>query len=198
MNTEPFPKDRGPKSSVQCGYPGCAASSGGKHFCAAHRQQYATIRNAFAAVDKTDRPDLLNCAFVYIIGSDYFEPVKIGLSESPVRRLTALQTCNPFPLRIRQAFLARPAEVAFLEWHTHTTLMDMGFWVSGEWFDLDSADAAAVVAKCAERFDVPARSVLDVADSWAAMGSVPADFASGGWAKFRDMVFGVRAAILRP
>jgi hypothetical protein len=71
--------------------------------------------------------------FVYAIEAGDF--IKIGVAEDPERRLRALQTASPLPLRLLDARPFRTSARAFVvEWVIHDELTCNGQLQQGEWF----------------------------------------------------------------
>lgn len=94
----------------------------------------------------------MNC-HVYIIcrivNGQLSQPVKIGVSVSPVARLRELQTGSPHSLIIVRAFRCPSKAVAHeIERDMHKRLSDV--CESGEWFNVDPIMAVAFLAMAAE------------------------------------------------
>lgn len=67
---------------------------------------------------------------LYVIGSDEFDPVKIGVTSNVFNRVTQLQAGNPFLLKV---FLQVDHDRAFLlEKYIHQSLKEHN--LRGEWF----------------------------------------------------------------
>lgn len=73
---------------------------------------------------------------LYVIGPNNGGPFKVGISQSPSKRLSAVQTGHPFPLVMH--FCSDPADnAAELESLMHDMLAR--YHTAGEWFDCDMA-----------------------------------------------------------
>lgn len=85
---------------------------------------------------------------IYVVGRES-GPVKIGISNSVMKRIASLQTGCPFKLRLLAAFSARNREHArdhearFIRRHDH-------FRLEGEWFSCDSDYAIDQIATALE------------------------------------------------
>lgn len=87
---------------------------------------------------------------IYVIGAPEMAYVKVGRAKTVRTRFEQMQTGMPYRLRIFGAiFMPKWASVV-VEWEAHQALTEMGFHFRGEWFDIDPADALAVVSKCAD------------------------------------------------
>lgn len=152
-----------PAESInRCAYINCDAPLSRMSYCAKHAEKYDAVHKRFLERAKDDRPAVTDLEYIYVIGSDQFDPVKIGISSAPINRCASLQIGNPFPLRIMQAYLLSKNESTFLEWNIHVVLKGMGFGVSGEWFDLTADEAMAVIQKCAQNLQITIRTPFDV------------------------------------
>jgi|HubBroStandDraft_6_1064221.scaffolds.fasta_scaffold09760_5 hypothetical protein len=78
-------------------------------------------------------------AYVYVITSGQFQ--KIGFSNDPQNRLSALKTGSPFPLEVGFKLLCANADA--VERRAHFALRFRR--CNGEWFDVSFADAVEVV-----------------------------------------------------
>jgi len=79
---------------------------------------------------------LPNCC-VYVIAPIDGWPCKIGISASPHKRVSALQTASWKQLRVYwSAHLPSAAEARALEAKAHAVLTERNLWLHGEWFDL--------------------------------------------------------------
>ena len=174
------------QSTDKCEYLGCQNQAVSPPYCGLHTRKFNEIRYNFlqrgrSATLLTD----LEC--IYVIGSDYFEPVKIGRASDPLSRLRSLQIGNPFKLKLLAAYFMAKHESAYLEWRCHHILKGMGFGVSGEWFDLDVDDAHAVIDKCAMKEGIIVRTPHQVLSSRADY-ELCADFSESGLSRFYDRV----------
>lgn len=79
---------------------------------------------------------------LYVFGSDADKHVRIGVSRDPAKRLSSMQTGNPYKLKI---LLLHPADDPALEADVHRHLAL--FRVNGEWFDFGAADPVVMVEK---------------------------------------------------
>lgn len=82
---------------------------------------------------------------VYIVGSVYGKPLKIGVAKNPIWRLRSLQSGNPVQLFIHRVFWAKGgAEAAYeVEQTAHRQSSTNSTRLVGEWFMLDLATASA-------------------------------------------------------
>lgn len=179
---------------AKCAYLQCGRNTLSGKYCKYHARRYKEIHEDFRSRNAADYSQHHEFECVYVIGSDFFEPVKIGRSAAPIKRLADMQVGNPFRLKLRGAFLMTRVETVFLEWMVHSELDGMGFSVSGEWFELGTEDTLAVIAKCAKNAGIilrtPSESLALIANSAAPY--VPDD----GWLAFRDRL-GQMAKVLR-
>lgn len=76
--------------------------------------------------------------FVYAIRAGDSSHIKIGYSQSPVRRLATLQSGSPLPLKL----VATVKGDRFIEEHVHTAFGGCMTRLSGEWFDCPLSDPA--------------------------------------------------------
>lgn len=101
---------------------------------------------------------------LYMIAPTDVGPTKLGVSGNLQVRTMALQTGSWLPLKIygfRLAMFKKGAgqyesirtefyaAALAVETTTHQTLRDLGFGMSGEWFDVSPAEALLVMKKCA-------------------------------------------------
>lgn len=87
--------------------------------------------------------------YIYLIGSPVIRQVKIGLSDAPTRRATALQTGSPVPLLVILAIpggpvLERKLHDYFKAYRTH-----------GEWFDFGDENPVTLVVSAATLMGYP-------------------------------------------
>ena len=82
----------------------------------------------------------------FIHGGEY---VKIGIAFNPKKRLTELQTSNPFSLILLRAFKVMDARAIERSLHSHYAAS----CVRGEWFKLSDKDIERIMS---------ARSIVDV------------------------------------
>lgn len=195
MDELTIPEKAVTQSRAKCAYPSCKNRATHTNYCISHTEQYLSIRRAFDLQKRNPEFKPHESEFVYIIGSDYFEPVKIGRSQSPMKRMHQMQCGNPYPLKIRQAFVMTPAESVFLEWNTHMTLTDMGFHVSGEWFDIGIDDASAVIEKCAGNFGIPARTCCQAIRIYKSNGMPGGFFEEPKWPAFLRKIEAISAVV---
>jgi hypothetical protein len=77
---------------------------------------------------------------LYVIGTDWHDDLKIGVSSDPVSRLNAFNEMHP---RLLELLLTRPLEDAFsVEAHVHRCLDHAR--LNGEWFDGTLLSEAAI------------------------------------------------------
>jgi len=146
----------------RCAYMECARNATEGKYCEHHDKRYRKILAGFRSRQLRETVGHRDNEYIYVIGSDFFEPVKIGRSVSPLKRVTDMQTGNPYKLKVFHAFLMTKAETLFLEWNVHVELYGMGFGISGEWFDLGKDDAEAVIRKCATNTGVTVWTPVDM------------------------------------
>lgn len=115
---------------------------------------------------------------LYLIAPTDDGPTKVGVSGNLQARILALQIGSWLPLQIygfRLAMFKRGASrypsirtefysaAMAVETTTHQTLRDLGFGMSGEWFDVSPAEALLVMKKCAAIRDAGVLGVEDLA-----------------------------------
>lgn len=95
---------------------------------------------------------------VYVIGSEFGPPLKIGFSRKPAARLWDLRIASPTELKLYLVcWLARKDQAIALERRCHQILRESGRHLRGEWFNLMPTEAAKVI-DCAS-IDVDCRLV---------------------------------------
>lgn len=102
--------------------------------------------------------------FIYVIATVTTDdaiigPVKIGITDNPCRRLSAIQTSCPLKIGIAIAFRFPDREVArAIESSVHNFLDDWNF--IGEWFEISPSDAMRslriVISKSIPTYDFDA------------------------------------------
>jgi hypothetical protein len=85
---------------------------------------------------------------VYIISEgDAGPPVKIGVANNPLSRISELQTGNPRKLRLARAWNMATRDGAFaVERAVLSQLSDRR--LSGEWVDATESEVAALIVNC--------------------------------------------------
>jgi hypothetical protein len=83
-------------------------------------------------LDAQDNQGTSKSGFVYLIRLQKTQIYKIGKADDPERRLSGLQTANPFELNLLYSFKADNVFVAERELHRVLDHIRMG----GEWFKL--------------------------------------------------------------
>ena len=74
-------------------------------------------------------------SYIYAIGSEHFEAVKIGYSSNPKGRLYALQNANPFKLSLFGVWGPwKKSQIKYVESIVHNLFNDKR--LRGEWFDV--------------------------------------------------------------
>jgi hypothetical protein len=112
-----------------------------------HRQRQAFSRSFLRAVHHWNGA---NDKGVYVVGAPGF-PVKIGIAKDVERRLPAIQTGCPAPLKVYLFQDGLPSGAARqIEKMAHRILHDRR--MAGEWFDVDWREARALVQKLAARY----------------------------------------------
>lgn len=97
--------------------------------------------------------------FLYVIGRPE-GPIKVGISSKPDKRVSSIQNGCPFPVEVhhRRKFYsreeARAAEAGFHKAHADRRL-------KGEWFDMQSAVAIALIEASFEEYDRRRRAFID-------------------------------------
>lgn len=74
-------------------------------------------------------------SYIYAIGSDHFNFVKIGYSSNPKNRLWGLQNANPYKLKLLSVWGPwKASQIRQVEETIHNMYHEKR--VSGEWFDV--------------------------------------------------------------
>ena len=97
-----------------------------------------------------------NCT-VYVITTDGDWPCKIGMSQSPYKRIRSLQTASWKQLYVHKCFITKTRkDAALLEAEIHARLGADGAWMCGEWFDSRAKQAADLVefVACVEGIEI--------------------------------------------
>ena len=89
--------------------------------------------------------------YVYVIGFDEAEIVKIGSAISIGMRLTQLQGGCPFELKLLAAVSIYEAQPLLVEFAAHSIAREMGAHIRGEWFELSVNDALRCIIDAAKR-----------------------------------------------
>ena len=77
-------------------------------------------------------------SYIYAIGSEDFNPIKIGYSRSPKSRLWSLQNANPYKLTLLGVWGPwKRTEIHYVESVVHNIFKDKR--LRGEWFDVSIA-----------------------------------------------------------
>lgn len=85
--------------------------------------------------------------YVYIVGFDEADVVKIGCARCPATRLLELQVGCPFELKIHALVSIHEGDRFVIEGAAHKLAKDAR--IRGEWFELSVDEAIAVVIKAA-------------------------------------------------
>lgn len=85
--------------------------------------------------------------FIYIIGMENSNAVKIGVASNPESRLRQLQSGNPYRLQLIQTFKATEAKERFL----HARFRE--YKLIGEWFDFGKQNPIELVTDGLVNYD---------------------------------------------
>ena len=134
-----------------CHLPGCevATADPAVFFCDAH-QRLNQLSNALYAQGHIYPEARRSLTAVYLVGSRKAGAVKIGVADSVMDRVAALQTASPVKIEIFGAIYTLRDHAFKIERACHDKLREFGFHLSGEWFDAEPEDAYKVIAKMAD------------------------------------------------
>jgi hypothetical protein len=85
--------------------------------------------------------------YVYVVGFDEPNIVKIGSATCPTSRLSELQVGNPFELQLKALVSIYEGNPTSVEFAAHRLAAE--FRIRGEWFELDAGDAVLCILKAA-------------------------------------------------
>lgn len=139
----------------------------------ARLSDYKNISDVPMFARSTFDPDSIG--YLYVIGLDGTDIVKIGSATAPTVRLKELQCANPFPLYLRAAVSVYDGNLAKLEFAAHRLAKD--YWVRGEWFNTGVDNALAFIIKAARNskvrigpasfaYEAVSAAMDEQADSW--------------------------------
>ena len=82
---------------------------------------------------------MIPVSYIYAIGSEHFDAVKIGYSSNPKGRLYSLQNANPYKLSLFGIWGPwKRTEINYVESLVHDLFKDKR--LRGEWFDVTIDD----------------------------------------------------------
>jgi len=97
---------------------------------------------------------------IYIISEGPRGPVKIGIAESIINRMIAIQMCNPRPLRLIAAFVPIDVPARQVEKKIHRSLKT--YRILGEWFDLAEETAIKMTREIIGGHNIEAAEVKNL------------------------------------
>lgn len=104
---------------------------------------------------------------LYVIGSDEFDPVKIGVTSNVHSRVTQLQAGNPFLLKV--LFQVDHDRDYLLESYVHKALKE--YSIRGEWFLIssDKGKTLELIRQLVTQFQTPVQTSRRYGD-WTVRG----------------------------
>lgn len=103
--------------------------------------------------------DAESLGYVYVIGFDEAEIVKIGSARSVGSRLSSLQGGSPFELKLLAAVSVYSDEPHHVEFAAHKLACE--FRIRGEWFELGVDDALRAILKAARNKKIRVGSYIE-------------------------------------
>jgi hypothetical protein len=80
---------------------------------------------------------------LYLLGCHNF--YKIGIADNVQKRLCQLQIGNPYPIELLATLSAKRYECEDIETALHDGLIERGYHVRGEWFELDELNVQEIL-----------------------------------------------------
>lgn len=129
-----------------CRIMNCKRPAISRGLCGRHYYGEVTEEAAPKNLPKVDITKLGAIYYAGVPGSPY---IKIGVSYDPPKRISAMQTGNPFEVVLYGALWVEPAFLYPLESKSHRVLTEYGFHIRREWFDVPYKDGMDVARKLA-------------------------------------------------
>jgi predicted GIY-YIG superfamily endonuclease len=99
-------------------------------------------------IPKPERPGDAKCC-VYVVAADE-QPIKVGIAIDPAERLKRLRSGNPARLHLKAVLETTKDRAVRIERTLKAWMRD--YRLFGEWFDVPSDEAIALLDRAAERF----------------------------------------------